>query len=146
MTTVTITASTQDTFESTYTGASNGETFILEGNNLTATIFQLSSNNSFIYGTDNSMLLNGDGPESVFDRGQGTHLTVADPLAQVNVYGFQFDRTGSFTEMFTTTAALQASMRPDGHGGTIVGTGGAVIDFIGDTHVSASQLHGVMPV
>jgi len=142
---MTISTIRHDAFIASPTGT-DGETFVLHGSNIRATLFGLSNNTTFIHGSNNGLLLSTDSNESIVDRGRGTQISDAFAQGNTNIYGFQNDSTGSFTMMFMTTANLQASMRPDGHGGTMVGTGGFTVDFVGAAHLDPAQLHGIVPV
>jgi hypothetical protein len=146
---------TQDSTLSLVNGQTNGETFLLFGSNLHVTVAGLQGNMTFIIGVNNSLYLNGDGiigsgqsalarSETIFDFAQGTHLrinTLGREMAEVDIQGFQFDRTGSLSVDFGGTPTLI----PDGHGGTFARFNLVTVDFIGDTRVQLSQLHGGPP-
>jgi hypothetical protein len=122
----------------------NQQTFDLTGNGIHVVVSGLTDNMVLIRSNADTVLLDNDNVENVYDNGLGTNIMAASTQG-IDIYDFQNDPGGTFTAMFASTLALQASMRSDGSGGTFVGTGPNTVDFIGDANLQPSQLHGVVP-
>jgi hypothetical protein len=115
----------------------NNAVFILTGHHASLALFSNSGSRVFVTaGTNDSVSLNpGDSHERIYDNGYGTTLSFPDVTAPVSVYDFQFDPAGTI-HVVNRPQTLTGLIKPDGHGGTLVGN----IDLVGDKHVSPSQI------
>jgi hypothetical protein len=145
-------AITQNSSLSLTNGHTNGERFLLFGNNLHVTITGLQGNMTFVLGVNNNLFLNADSiisqgllsppkPETISDLALGTHIRInpaAQEMVPVIVNGFQFDHTATLSVDNGGTPTIT----PDGHGGSIATFAHVMVDFIGDSNLRASQLNG----
>ena len=148
-------AITQNSTLSQANGHTNGESFLLFGNNLHAIITGLQGNMTFVLGVNNSLFLNADSvisqgllsppkPETISDLAQGTHIRInpaAQEMVPVIVNGFQFDHTATLS----VDNGGKPTITPDGHGGSIATFALVTVDFIGDSTLTGSQLNGGPP-
>ncbi len=85
------------------------------------------------------------GPMTVIDHGHGLNIELSQSVATMTIKDFQTDQNGSLTVIGQGPVVLT----PDGQGGTNVVTTGAVLssrvvaDFVGDDHLSMTQIHTV---
>ena len=83
---------------------------------------------------------------TVYDFGQGLHLTLDKFSSFITLKDFQNDATGHVTlynSGYTNTADAMAHLKPDGQGGLMLvpkANGGFLLDFAGDMAVKASQI------
>jgi len=145
-------AITQNSTLSQANGHTNGESFLLFGNNLHVAITSLQGNMTFVLGSNNSLFLNADSiisqgllsppkPETISDLAQGTHIRInpaAQEMVPVIVNGFQFDHTATLS----VDNGGKPIITSDGHGGSIATFAHVTVDFIGDSKLNASQLNG----
>ena len=110
----------------------NGDVFILSRADMKFELFRSSGDVSYIYGRNDLAAYYGGGEQAIYDFGAGTHLQFSESTAPIKVYGLESD-PGAIVDLFN--AASGTALRPDGHGGTMVGT----IDFVGAT-VRATQV------
>ncbi len=117
--------------------AEAGDTFILDAGGSSATI-GLSSSSVLTFGYGDTLAVQG-GACALNDHGNGTHLAVAAGT-NVSVLGFGAaceDQRWTMSETGVSAAALIASARPDGAGGTVFGTSGSSIDLLYTPYVGA---------
>jgi hypothetical protein len=84
----------------------------------------------------------GDTHETLIDVGQGLSVFVSGD-SSVTVLGFGHDKAGHVTLLnagFENVADAVASERPDGHGGVVMSSLIATVDFIGVQNVDASHI------
>ena len=120
----------------------NGDIFVLVGQ---GAFLGLSNNSlSFIvalgHGQSVSLFPPGDTQETIVDLGQVTSIFVPD-RSSLTIFDFGHDKTGHITLRnggFRDAAAAVPSEVPDGHGGIIISSSVASVDFIGVRHVDAS--------
>lgn len=110
----------------------NGCVFILNKDNIKFELFRSSRDITYIHGKNDLAAYYGGGEQTVYDFGTGTHLQFSEIAAPIKVYGLENDPK-AVIDLFN--AAPGTTLRPDGHGGTMVGN----IDFVGAT-VRASQV------
>lgn len=147
-------AITQNSSLSLANGHTNGESFLLFGNNLHVTITGLQGNMTFVLGVNNNLFLNADSisqgllsppkPETISDLALGTHIRInpaAQEMVPVVVNGFQFDHTATLSVDNDGTPTIT----PDGHGGSIATFAHVTVDFVGNSNLRMSQLSGGPP-
>ncbi|MBV8616929.1 MAG: hypothetical protein JOY66_24580 [Acetobacteraceae bacterium] len=110
----------------------DGDVFILNRDDMKFELFRSSRDISYIYGRNDLAAYYGGGEQTIYDFGAGTHLQFSESTAPIRVYGLQND-SSAVVDMFNAPSGT--TLRPDGHGGTMVGN----IDFVGAT-VRASQV------
>jgi len=109
----------------------NGDVFILQDDGLKFELFRSSDDLTYIYGNNDLAAYYGGGAQTIYDFGVGTHLQFSEITASINVYDLDPKAT---IDLFD--AAPGTTLRPDGHGGTMLGN----IDFIGAS-VTPSQVN-----
>jgi hypothetical protein len=118
---------------STHGRQGNNDDFVLKDNGDNFRLFRSRDDLTFIYGSNDTASYWGGGNQTIYDSGSGTTLRFSElDQAQVKVYDFQNDPTGSVVVYNPTVTTLA----PDGHGGTMFGS----IDFINDPNVTMSQI------
>jgi hypothetical protein len=109
----------------------NDDVFVLNDNDMKFELFRSSGDLTYICGANDTACYFGGGKQTIYDFGQGTHLQVSEITAPIKVFGFDRDPTATVA----VYNAADPTLRPDGHGGTLLGN----IDFVGAT-LSASQV------
>lgn len=119
--------------------ASDGDIFDLSARGTGMTLFGLSHTTLRFTGSSESATLIGTGPTTIYDRGNGTHLTFASGDGLVTIYGFQHDKTGYIREMQTASTDGHLTPSSDGHGGLYLTGVGLTVHLVNDPHIAASQ-------
>lgn len=109
-------------------------TFVLDGGNSS---LGLSTGTAMVFGHGGNVSVTGAGV--VRDNGADTHITVGSNTTAI-VYGAYWDLGSTLQQTGVSAASLAASIRPDGHGGTLIGTGSTSVDLMYDVYVRPSQL------
>lgn len=107
-----------------------GDTFKLDGTNSTLDV-GLSSSTDWAFGYNEIVGIQG-GAATVTDWGQDMHLIVAGgaTVTAIAIAGATAHDAGwTVTEIGVSAAQLSASVRSDGAGGTMIGTGGTTVDL-----------------
>lgn len=111
----------------------NNDDFVLNRDADNFQLFRSQHDLTFIYGQNDVASYWGGADQTIYDYGKSATLRFSElEASQVKVYGFENDPTGKIVLYNPTDTTL----RPDGHGGTMLG----YIDLIGDSHVSVSQI------
>jgi hypothetical protein len=122
----------------------NGDDFILVGQGTTLGLSNNSSSFIVALGDNEAVSLfpPGDTHETIIDLAQGLNIFVSGH-ASLTVFDFRHDKTGHITMRnagFRNVADAVASERSDGHGGVIISSSVASIDFVGVHHLDASHI------
>ena len=109
----------------------NGDDFVLTADNLKFELFRSSNDLTFIQGNNDFAGFYGDGEQTIYDFGLGTHFQFSEITAPIKVYDLD---PKAIIDLFNP--APGTTLQPDGHGGTML----ASIDFVGAS-VHASQVN-----
>jgi hypothetical protein len=116
----------------------------LVGNGTAMTFIGGGGNDVNVMGASEGVSLDNTAGMRVDDSGKGMNL-ILNGSNGVFLSDFQFDKTGSITIRGSDYANARAAVShivSDGNGGSLLSLGSAgSIDFVGDTHVRASQIH-----
>ncbi len=146
--------------------SADGDTFLLDGFNNTAAVIGLSDTTVMAFGYGDEVDENNYGPNSVIrDLGRNMRIEVSSNQPPnthdtnvLQVYGFYWDQNSTLEQTIAGSDPsitgpgtkptlfyqpdLWKTIRPDGHGGTMIGAGGVNIDLMYDTYIRPNQLLG----
>lgn len=149
--------------------AENGDTFLIDGANNEVAVSGLSNTTAMVFGYGDFVDEQSYGAlNAIYDRGHNTRIEISsNPQTGpqntnvIKIYGFYWDQNATLEQTIPGSdpnnvgpgvkptqfyqADLWSTIRPDGHGGTMVGASGANIDLMYDTYIRPAQFLGPAP-
>ncbi len=149
--------------------AENGDTFLIDGASNTVAISGLSNTTAMVFGNGDFVDEQAYGASNViYDHGRNTRIEVSsNPQANpqdtnvIKIYCFYWDQNATLEQTIPGSdpnnrgpgtkptqfhqADLWSTIRPDGHGGTMVGENGVNIDLMYDVYIRPNQFLSPVP-